>query len=93
MQAVDGGGAMSEPIQAQPGKYQPRSGYRLRLRDVRDHDAEYWAAFLTAMAMTVFGVAINQVGEWELARASIVVAFWVFVFLAVWTAPRLWRGD
>ena len=81
------------PTDGQTGKYQPRKGYGLRLRDVRDHDGEFFAALLSAMALTVFGYAVTQVGEWELARACLGVALWIFVGLAAWTAPKLLRGE
>jgi hypothetical protein len=80
---------MSEPIRPQFGKYQPRPGYGLRLRDVRDDEGEFTAFLLSAMFLVVGGVIADAFGAWQLATAMIVVAVWLFAGLALW---RLLRG-
>jgi hypothetical protein len=78
--------------EGQTGKYQPRKGYGLRLRDVRDHDGEFWAAFFSAMILLGIGTVARLLGLYPLAMALGTVALWTFLVLAVLTVRDLLKG-
>lgn len=83
---------MSESIRAQTGKYQPRPGYRLRLRDVRDHDAIPFVVFGCMVLATLIGAASNQAGAFVLAEACAVVTVLALGYLLIWATLDFVRG-
>ena len=78
--------------EGQTGKYQPRKGYGLRLRDVRDHDGLPFVAFGCAMLAGLIGAASNQAGAYVLAEACALVAVLALGYLLGWASVNFLRG-
>ena len=79
-------------MKGQIGKYQPRKGYGLRLRDMRDHDAVPFVVFGCMMLATLIGAASNQAGATVLAGACAFVTALALGYLLIWATLGFLRG-